>query len=159
MTDNERAARLIAAFDEQALAPASAVDHPKMVEMAAQAILAANADVNARLQGLLERIDAVFDAAVKFHWRITTDATAQRFRALQEAAEAARKALDGENPPLEGPGLRCICRDCGKEFRLTGDDSEREDAYTFVEVSSCDSGGVYDMVVRCPHCGHRHDMM
>lgn len=63
--------------------------------------------------------------------------------------------------PFLREGVWCICPDCNQQFRLlyceyrvTGKNEPR----TLV-ISSCDSGGVYNVEVECPHCHAREDVM
>ncbi len=63
-------------------------------------------------------------------------------------------------------GLECICESCEKHFLLTTEDDVRHPTpsdemqlpATYVKICSCESGGVYDSYVDCPHCKQRHNL-
>ncbi len=58
------------------------------------------------------------------------------------------------------PTLTCLCGKCGKTFALTADHevTEGEERRTFVQIRSCDSGGIYATYVECPWCRHKFDL-
>lgn len=53
-----------------------------------------------------------------------------------------------------------VCPQCTKPFRLTWNDFSTEADGTYVNVPctlsirSCPSGGVYDVIIECPHCDY-----
>jgi hypothetical protein len=59
--------------------------------------------------------------------------------------------------PLE-PGVRLadvICPQCKKPFRLDWN------GYTgplTLDIRDCPSGGVYNVTIRCPHCGYDEEL-
>jgi DNA-directed RNA polymerase subunit RPC12/RpoP len=59
-------------------------------------------------------------------------------------------------PISDNDGIECRCADCGRPFRLVGDDPKPGQAY--LAIRSCDSGGIYAVRIECPHCGHEHDL-
>lgn len=61
-------------------------------------------------------------------------------------------------PHQQSDGLTCICSSCEKRFELTSDKLEAGKS-TYIHICSCESGGVYDAYVICPHCRHRHNLM
>lgn len=48
-------------------------------------------------------------------------------------------------------GVWTRCRDCGKEFRFVYDEYGYAQGATLL-VAGCESGGIYSIRVRCPHC-------
>jgi hypothetical protein len=56
-------------------------------------------------------------------------------------------------------GIVCTCSKCRQQFILTADRDHVKGESTCIQTSSCDSGGLYDMVIECPYCGHNHSMM
>lgn len=57
--------------------------------------------------------------------------------------------------------MTCICDNCDKQFTLTSDRDDvldGDDRSTHLRISECESGGVYDVNVRCPWCRHVHDL-
>lgn len=53
--------------------------------------------------------------------------------------------------------LRCVCAGCEKTFTLTAE-TEVPGKSTYIRISSCDSGGIYAVDIRCPICGFTHDL-
>lgn len=59
-------------------------------------------------------------------------------------------------------GVSWVCAECAKPFRLRWTDygdyvNEKETPVTLM-VNLCQSGGVYAVRVRCPHCRHEEDL-
>lgn len=63
---------------------------------------------------------------------------------------------------MEASYIVCVCGSCGKEFHLYGDSDccgyNTDDLGTYLEIRSCESGGIYAIYVLCPHCRHEHDL-
>lgn len=63
------------------------------------------------------------------------------------------------NNDLPNGGITCICDECKKKFRLYSDSDTVKGKSTYLVICSCESGGIYDSYVKCPHCNYRHDLM
>jgi hypothetical protein len=69
-----------------------------------------------------------------------------------------------EAPPTADPDhdtLYCVCARCEKRFKLTAEDPypERKPDTAYMEIRSCESGGVYGVTVACPFCEHQHSLL
>ena len=54
--------------------------------------------------------------------------------------------------------LLCICAECKQSFALTAE-TEVKGESTFIQMAACESGGIYSVVIKCPHCDHEHSLM
>lgn len=52
----------------------------------------------------------------------------------------------------------CICQKCDKKFKLNADKEEKGES-AFLQINGCESGGIYEIVIVCPHCDHVHDLL
>ena len=77
--------------------------------------------------------------------------------AEQLTAEGLNLDVDTfEIPRDEGVWTRCA--NCEKVYRIEYDAYGVERPMTLI-VKSCESGGIYDIYVKCPFCGYRGDIV
>ena len=62
---------------------------------------------------------------------------------------------------IDTPGLLkdVICPQCKKPFELSWDDTPIGDSLPYtLRLRSCPSGGIYDVLISCPHCDYEEDL-
>jgi hypothetical protein len=76
--------------------------------------------------------------------------------------DLVREVLGEEEAVIEKrklePGVRLsdvVCPQCKEPFRL---DWNGDDGPLTLIVRYCPSGGVYDVSIRCPHCGYEEEL-
>lgn len=55
--------------------------------------------------------------------------------------------------------LRCECSRCGKKFMVVGRNTKPTADTAVIDISQCESQGVYGIDVTCPHCKFGYDLM
>ena len=67
--------------------------------------------------------------------------------------------LPGDRERQVEPQVRLrevVCPQCKKPFKLNWVDYN-DDVVTLC-IRSCPSGGIYDVIIRCPHCDYEEDL-
>lgn len=54
--------------------------------------------------------------------------------------------------------MKCICDAYDKLFELTHDTQSKEPPKSYISISSCESGGIYDVHICCPYYNNNHDL-
>jgi rRNA maturation protein Nop10 len=77
------------------------------------------------------------------------------YKACAEDLSALLTALEPA-PEFEVRLKDIMCPQCGKDFQLTWQDYYGKTAT--LEIRGCPSGGIYDVIISCPHCNYEEPL-